>query len=212
MLAGLSAVVIVAPAGAVRLSETPSSSPAAEVRESLVELGVAVPSGEAVARQVRRLGAAADRARTPRFPVAGPFNWGQEGARYGASRSGHVHEGQDVFARTGAALVAVTDGVVVETGNDGGRGNYVAIHDPDAGRTYLYLHMLEPSLAGSGERVRAGSRVGAVGCTGSCFGDHLHFEIRRGRGTTGEPVDPLPHLQRWAAEDDARDTLPPGGS
>ena len=211
VLAGLSTVVIAGPAGgAVRVSGAPS--PAADVRESLVELGLPVPTGQTLAREVQRLGAAADRARTPRFPVAGPFNWGQDGARYGASRSGHVHEGQDVFARTGTALVAVSDGIVVETGNDGGRGNYVAIHDPDAGRTYVYLHMAGPSLSGTGERVRAGSRVGAVGCTGSCFGDHLHFEIRRGRGTTGQSVDPLPHLQQWAAEHRARDTLPPGQS
>jgi hypothetical protein len=42
-----------------------------------------------------------------------------------------------------------------------------------------------------------GARVGAVGCTGSCSGDHLHFEIREGRGPYGEPRDPLPALKRW---------------
>jgi murein DD-endopeptidase MepM/ murein hydrolase activator NlpD len=46
--------------------------------------------------------------------------------------------------------------------------------------------------------VRTGERIGAVGCTGSCWGDHLHIEMRRGRGTTGRPLDPLPQLRRLA--------------
>jgi murein DD-endopeptidase MepM/ murein hydrolase activator NlpD len=43
-----------------------------------------------------------------------------------------------------------------------------------------------------------------VGCTGSCWGDHLHFEVRSGRGTTGESHDPLPLLERLAARRAAR--------
>jgi murein DD-endopeptidase MepM/ murein hydrolase activator NlpD len=50
-----------------------------------------------------------------------------------------------------------------------------------------------------------GERVGAVGCTGSCWGDHLHFELRRGRGTTAAPIDPLPLLKRLAARRAARE-------
>jgi len=50
-----------------------------------------------------------------------------------------------------------------------------------------------------------GERVGAVGCTGSCWGDHLHLELRVGRGTTGRPLDPLPMLKRLAARRAARE-------
>ena len=146
------------------------------------------------------------------FPVRGEFNWGQGGARFGASRGGRAHEGQDVFARTGASLVAVRRGVVLETGADGGRGNYVAIFSRDSDRTYVYLHMNEPAGAERGERVDAGQRLGGVGCTGSCSGDHLHFEIRRGRGLEGPAANPLPALRRWAAGSAARATLPPGAS
>jgi murein DD-endopeptidase MepM/ murein hydrolase activator NlpD len=133
------------------------------------------------------------------FPVRGRVDWGEQDARFGAWRGGHVHEGQDVFARAGAPLLAIRDARVVETGDDAGRGNYVAMWSPAARRTFVYLHMLHASRARVGERVRAGQRVGSVGCTGSCWGDHLHLEVRAGRGTTGRPVDPLPLLRRLAA-------------
>ena len=146
----------------------------------------------------------ADRAERPRrpeavFPVRGRVDWGEHDARFGAWRGGRSHEGQDVFAPAGTPLVAIRDGRVVETGDDGGRGNYVAIWSPETRRTYVYLHMLRPASHRPGERVRAGRRVGAVGCTGSCWGDHLHLEVRRGRGTTGAALDPLPLLRRLAA-------------
>ena len=116
-----------------------------------------------------------------------------------------MHEGQDVFAKAGTPLVAMRDGMVVETGDDGGRGNYIAIWSRDARSTFVYLHMLRPARLHRGDRVRAGQRVGAVGCTGSCWGDHLHVELRRGRGTTGTPHDPLPLLKRLAAQRGARE-------
>ena len=169
------------------------------------------PVPKALGPELRRLAATARaEARRVVFPLRGQFNWGQGGARFAASRGGHSHEGQDVFARTGTPLVAVRRGVVLETGNDGGRGNYVAIFSPDSGRTYVYLHMNGPSRAQRGERVDAGQRLGGVGCTGSCSGDHLHFEIRRGRGLERPADNPLPALRRWAQGSAARATLPPG--
>jgi murein DD-endopeptidase MepM/ murein hydrolase activator NlpD len=133
------------------------------------------------------------------FPVRGRVDWGEQDAAFGAWRGGHVHEGQDLFAPAGTPLLAIRDGLMVETGDDGGRGNYVAIWSRAARRTFVYLHMLHPSRVKVGRRVRAGQRVGAVGCTGSCWGHHLHLEIRRGEGTTGKPLIPLPQLRRLAA-------------
>ena len=130
------------------------------------------------------------------FPVQGFTGFGESAARFGAWRGGRRHEGQDIFAPTGSPLFAMRDGKVVETGDDGGRGNYIAVFNPEHDETYLYLHMKNPARARPGDWVRAGAGVGAVGCTGSCFGDHLHLELRRGRGTLGKPVDPLPLLRR----------------
>ena len=133
------------------------------------------------------------------FPVRGhAADFGEIDARFGAWRGGHVHEGQDVFAPAGTPLVSVRKGTVVEKGDDGGRGNYVAIWDRDSQRTYVYLHMIRPTPLRVSSHVHTGQRIGAVGCTGSCWGDHLHIEMRRGRGTTGSPLDPLPQLRRLA--------------
>jgi len=189
-------------------------APLPVVGEGLVRRGPVVNARGEIARRVERLAAHAvrERAALPTFPVVGAFNWGQTGAAYGAARSGRTHEGQDVFAIAGTPLVSAAKGVVLETGDDGGRGNYVAIFDPSLDQTYVYLHMQSPSRVSAGERVRSGQRVGEVGCTGSCFGDHLHFEVRGGRAVEGPPRDPRPLLERWARTSGAEATLAPGAS
>ena len=83
------------------------------------------------------------------------------------------------MADSGTPLVAVRDARVIE-GNDGGRGNYVALYSPAEDQTYVYFHMLRPSGLKVGVEVPAGTQVGVMGCTGSCYGTHLHFEIRLG--------------------------------
>jgi murein DD-endopeptidase MepM/ murein hydrolase activator NlpD len=132
------------------------------------------------------------------FPVRGIVDFGDADARFGAWRGGHRHEGQDVFAKAGTPLVSVRSGTVVETGDDGGRGNYIAIWSPELKVTFMYLHMRAPARLAAGDHVGAGRRIGAVGCTGSCWGDHLHLEMRQGRGITGKPLDPLPMLRLLA--------------
>jgi murein DD-endopeptidase MepM/ murein hydrolase activator NlpD len=139
------------------------------------------------------------------FPVVGPHDFGEAAARFGAERYGHAHEGQDLFARPGAPLLAVRDGVVLD--GAGGRsfyayggGNSVVIYSPDVDRSFVYLHMLHPARVRAGDQVHAGQMIGQLGCTGSCDGPHLHFEIRMGRvayGHEGRPVDPLPYLRQW---------------
>lgn len=130
-------------------------------------------------------------------PVVGSPDFGTAENRFGAARSGHVHAGQDIFAPAGTPVVAVADAVVAERGSDAGQGNYVYLYDRRREQTYVYMHLIEPARVGAGAKVKAGEPLGGVGCTGSCWGDHLHFEIRAGRGIVGEPRDPLPALQGW---------------
>jgi murein DD-endopeptidase MepM/ murein hydrolase activator NlpD len=139
------------------------------------------------------------------FPIIGPHDFGDKIARFGAPRYGHVHEGQDIFAKSGRTEVAVHDGVVVDRGTNrdpdsGGRGNYVAIYSPSDNHSFVYMHMLKPSPVQVGDQVHAGETIGQVGCTGECDGPHLHFEVRIGRASFGaetKAVDPLPYLRQW---------------
>jgi murein DD-endopeptidase MepM/ murein hydrolase activator NlpD len=139
------------------------------------------------------------------FPILGPHDFGEGDARFGASRYGHIHEGQDLFAKTGTPEVAVHDGVVVdgepENGRySGGRGNYLVIYSPPDDRSFVYMHMLKPPTLNIGDQVHAGQVIGQLGCTGSCEGPHLHFEIRIGKASLRsetKPVDPLPYLRQW---------------
>jgi len=140
----------------------------------------------------------------PFVPIVGPVDYGTAENAFGASRSDHVHEGQDMFAEPGTPEIAPTDAVVLETGSDGGQGNYAYLYDAKADRTYVYMHMIEPAEVKAGDRVQAGEKLGGVGCTGSCWGDHLHFEIRDGRGYEGAARDPMPLLRDWRSIDEPR--------
>jgi murein DD-endopeptidase MepM/ murein hydrolase activator NlpD len=139
------------------------------------------------------------------FPLLGPHDFGEADARFGASRYGHVHEGQDIFGKVGTPELAVHDGIVVDRGKEngrysGGRGNYLAIYSPADNHSFVYMHMLKPSPVQLGDRVHSGEVVGQLGCTGSCDGPHLHFEVRIGRASFGadtKAVDPLPYLRQW---------------
>ena len=150
---------------------------------------------------------------TPKGLTKGPYHpvvvanpdYAEAAARFGASRGGRRHEGQDVFARPGTPLVAVRDGVVLDGGGGKsfysyGGGNTFVMYSPLDGRSYIYLHMKEPAVVRAGEEVKAGQLIGYVGCTGSCDGPHLHFEVRQGRAVYGpqkKAIDPLPLLERW---------------
>lgn len=85
-------------------------------------------------------------------------------------------------------IVSHSDGVVVayrnnysttdSTGNS--YGNYVKIkHDNDY--YTLYAHMVYKSVkVKTGDKVKKGTVLGAMGNTGHSFGGHLHFEVYRG--------------------------------
>jgi murein DD-endopeptidase MepM/ murein hydrolase activator NlpD len=69
-----------------------------------------------------------------------------------------------------------------------GYGNLVVI-DHGNGLATAYAHQ-SSIVSGNGTSVSQGQVIGYSGCTGYCFGPHLHFEVR----VNGEPVNPLNYL------------------
>ena len=84
------------------------------------------------------------------FPIAGPHTYGQG---FGAQRSGHVHEGQDVMADCGLPLVATQAGTVKFAGSQALAGNYVVISAADGSADYVYMHLRDPALVHKGDAV-----------------------------------------------------------
>jgi murein DD-endopeptidase MepM/ murein hydrolase activator NlpD len=133
------------------------------------------------------------------FPVRGPHNFGGASARFGAQRSGHTHQGQDVLAPCGTKLVAAQGGTVKYTAYQSAAGYYLLIHGAD-GTDNAYMHMAGPSPFTEGDTVYTGLQIGVVGDTGDATACHLHFEIWPAPGwyeNGGRPIDPLPYLQAW---------------
>jgi peptidoglycan DL-endopeptidase CwlO len=116
------------------------------------------------------------------WPVSGPvtsgFGW----------RWGRMHEGIDIGAPTGAPIYAVAAGTVIYAGWMDGYGQLVVV-DHGGGVATAYAHMSSIG-AGVGQGVGQGQVIGYVGCTGHCYGSHLHFEVR----VNGGAVDPLRYL------------------
>jgi murein DD-endopeptidase MepM/ murein hydrolase activator NlpD len=116
------------------------------------------------------------------WPVNGPVVSGF-GPRWGS-----FHEGIDIAVPTGTSIRAAKSGTVVIAGSEGGYGNYTCL-DHGGGLSTCYAHQEQILVSGS-QQVAQGQVIGLVGCTGHCFGPHLHFEIR----FNGQAVDPLGYL------------------
>ena len=115
-----------------------------------------------------------------------PLN-GEITSPYG-ERWGRMHTGIDINGVTGQPIVAAKEGKVIMASYYSGYGNAVII-DHGGGYSTLYGHMSSFATS-NGAYVKQGELIGYVGCTGNCYGDHLHFEVR----VNGEPVDPMPYL------------------
>ena len=118
-------------------------------------------------------------------PVSPVHNW--QAPRPG----GRQHQGNDIFAPTGTAVVAPVAGVVRHVkGNTAGNAFYLA---GDDGTTYYGAHL--SSYVASPGRVGAGNVIGRVGATGNADGHdpHLHFEVHPNGGAA---VDPWPLVSR----------------
>jgi len=101
-------------------------------------------------------------------------------AHFGDWRGNHRHGGIDIGMLRTLRLRAVTSGVVRKAGYVAGYEGYgkIVILDLPGPYTALYAHLSNVGVR-RGQHVRKGQRLGLAGCTGSCSGTHLHFEIKR---------------------------------
>jgi len=124
------------------------------------------------------------------LPATGPLS-----SRFGLRRvfngqPRNPHAGLDVAVGTGAPVKAPAAGVVANTGDYFFNGNTVFI-DHGQGLITAYMHLSRIDVR-SGQPVKKGEILGAVGSTGRVTGPHLHWAVI----LNNTPVDPELFLVR----------------
>ena len=103
------------------------------------------------------------------------------------------HEGIDILAKKGSAVVAVADGTIdyVEESDIGGK--IISLIPFNQSFSVYYAH-LDTQLVQDGQKVKKGDVIGTVGNTGNARFTvaHLHFGIY----TQGGAIDPLMFVQK----------------
>ena len=116
-------------------------------------------------------------------PVAGDSTFSDS---WGEARSGgRRHEGVDMLAERGTAVVAALNGFAEFKNTEaGGKSVWLTTADGDK---FFYAHLDE--WEGASRDVVQGETIGYVGSTGNAGGPHLHFEVRPG-GVATNPYPP----------------------
>jgi murein DD-endopeptidase MepM/ murein hydrolase activator NlpD len=164
----------------VRASEREAVSEAQALEQVSASLGAQIQAAQAASSY-------SPPASTPSasgliWPVNGPVT-----SPFGM-RWGRMHTGIDIGVPYGTPIHAAASGRVIYAGWMDGYGNLVFV-DHGRGLSTGYAHQSSIGVS-NGQAVTQGQVIGFVGCTGHCFGPHLHFEVR----VNGTPVDPLGYL------------------
>jgi murein DD-endopeptidase MepM/ murein hydrolase activator NlpD len=127
---------------------------------------------------------------------------------FGASRSGHRHQGNDLMAPKLTPVYAAAKGVITNIDNHWSAGRYAEIQHADGWLTrYMHLNNDDPGTDNGsadwsltlvpglvvGSWVEAGQQIGYVGDSGNAewTGSHTHFEL----AYEGSAIDPYPLLK-----------------
>lgn len=108
------------------------------------------------------------------------------------TRDWRTHEGVDISAPAGTAVVAAAAGTVRSVTVDDRLGTTVVIAHKD-GYATTYAGLQEEVPVAEGDSVSAGAQVGTVGnttLTESALGAHLHFSVTK----DDIPIDPAEYL------------------
>jgi murein DD-endopeptidase MepM/ murein hydrolase activator NlpD len=138
------------------------------------------------------------------------LDWTGQTWKDGVPHLGRVydqHTGVDYPMVLRSEVAAAKDGTVVDeeggfgTSQFGSFGNFVLLQHADGRRT-LYYHLASRADGGIsvavGNMVVAGQPIGRSGCSGICYGAHLHFEMLAWSSSAKSfvPADPLAE-RRW---------------
>jgi murein DD-endopeptidase MepM/ murein hydrolase activator NlpD len=107
-------------------------------------------------------------------------------------RWGRMHQGIDICTNgIGSAVYAVGDGEVYHINMDSSKNEGISIRiDHGNGYTTIYMH-LSKVLVKEGQKVSKHDLIGLMGCTGRCYGAHLHLGVYLGHPYEGGvSVDP----------------------
>src|SRR4051794_36593634 len=101
------------------------------------------------------------------------------------------HPGMDIGVPSGTPIRAAAGGKVVliqGEGASGGYGNFTCLqHTASMSTCYAHQSSIGVSM---GQSVSQGQVIGQSGCTGRCYGPHLHFEVR----INGAVTNPMNYL------------------
>jgi peptidoglycan DL-endopeptidase CwlO len=167
----------------------------ASTRDSRRHLEGDLAALEAANRRVQAQLAAAQNgtasaASGPMRPGSGGLIWPVNGpivSPFGM-RWGRLHAGVDIAVPSGTPVHAAKSGKVLIAGWVSGYGNYTCIGH-GGGLSTCYGHQSSIGVS-VGQSVSQGQVIGSSGCTGHCFGPHVHFETR----INGAPVNPMGYL------------------
>ncbi|WP_042463023.1 murein hydrolase activator EnvC family protein [Neobacillus dielmonensis] len=119
-------------------------------------------------------------------PAAGSIT-----STYGV-RGGTMHWGVDIAQAGTVPVVAAADGVVYVSHYSSSYGNVVYILHNINGQMYttVYAHMRSAGVP-EGTVVKKGQQIGIMGNTGDSRGQHLHFELYRGKWAFHTAINPM---------------------
>ena len=158
----------------------------------------------------------------PPFPVGGQARYSDDWQNPRYTPCFHLHEGTDIFAPGGTAVVAPGPGVIVAFGDHPVGGLSVWLMTDDKVSFFMCHFSHFPEGMTAGQRVDRSTVIGYVGNSGNAEGGatHLHFEVHppildksgqptrygidRSPGGLGQtrtpPTNPKPYLDRWLAQ------------